>query len=63
LKADLDAEKAAQVAAWVKAGVLSQAVYDLKVSADRFTAQIPTLEDKVKQLEDKVVEDLKELRA
>jgi hypothetical protein len=38
--------------------VLSQAVQDLKISADRFATQIPTLEDKVKNLEDKVVEGL-----
>jgi hypothetical protein len=35
----------------------------LKASADRFATQIPTLEDKVKHLEDKVVEGLNEVRA
>jgi hypothetical protein len=35
----------------------------LKVSTDRFSTQIPTLEDKVKHLEDKVVEGLNEVRA
>jgi hypothetical protein len=34
----------------------------MKVSVDRFASQIPTLEDKVKHLEDKVVEGLKEVR-
>jgi hypothetical protein len=63
LKADLDAEKVAQVAAQVEANVLSRAVHDLKVCANRFATQIPTLEDKVKHLEDKVVEGLKEVRA
>jgi hypothetical protein len=43
--------------------VLSQAVRDLKVFTDRFATQIPTLEDKVKHLEDKVVEGLNEIRA
>jgi hypothetical protein len=43
--------------------VLSGEVRDLKISADRFTTQIPTLKDKIKQLEDKVVEGLKEVRA
>jgi predicted RNase H-like nuclease (RuvC/YqgF family) len=62
-KADLDKEKAARVTAWVKANVLSQVVHDLRASADRFTTQIPTLEDMVKHLEDKVVEGLKEVRA
>jgi chromosome segregation ATPase len=63
LKADLDAEEVARVTAQVKADVLSRAVHDLKVSVDRFATQIPTLEDKVKHLEDKVVEGLKEVRA
>jgi hypothetical protein len=56
LNANLDVEKAVRVATQVEANVLSQAVRDLKVSADRFTTQIPTLEDKV-------VEGLKEVRA
>jgi hypothetical protein len=43
--------------------VLSQAVKDLKISADRFATQIPTLEDKVKHLENEVVDGLKEVRA
>jgi hypothetical protein len=43
--------------------VLSQAVRDLKVFTDRFATKIPTLEDKVKHLEDKVVEGLNEIRA
>jgi predicted nucleic acid-binding Zn-ribbon protein len=63
LKVDLDEEKAARVTAQVEVDVLSRAVHDLKVSADRFATQIPTLEDKVKHLEDKVVEGLKEVRA
>jgi chromosome segregation ATPase len=63
LKVDLDEEKAARVATQVEVDVLSRAVHDLKVFADRFATQIPTLEDKVKHLEDKVVEGLKEVRA
>jgi hypothetical protein len=43
--------------------VLSQAVKDLKISADRFATQIPTLEDKVKHLENEVVDGLNEVRA
>jgi hypothetical protein len=63
LKADLDEEKAARVAAQVEADVLSRAVRDLKVSANRFASQIPTLDDKVKHLEDRVVERPKEVKA
>jgi hypothetical protein len=47
LKADMEEEKAARVVAQVEANILSWAVHDLKDSADRFTTQIPTLEDKV----------------
>jgi outer membrane murein-binding lipoprotein Lpp len=35
----------------------------MKISVDRFATQIPTLEDKVKHLEDKVVQGLHEVRA
>jgi hypothetical protein len=63
LKVDLDEEKATQVAAQVEADVLSWAIYDLKISTDRFVTQFPTLEDNVRHLEDKVVEGLKEVRA
>jgi hypothetical protein len=43
--------------------MLSRAVKDLKISVDKFTTQIPTLEDKVKYLENKVVDRLNEVRA
>jgi outer membrane murein-binding lipoprotein Lpp len=43
--------------------VLAQAVKDLKISADKFATQIPTLEDKVKHLENKVVDGLNEVQA
>jgi hypothetical protein len=55
MKADLDKEKAARVIARVEADVFSRAICDLKISANRFATQIPTLEDKV-------VEGLKEVR-
>jgi hypothetical protein len=48
LKADLDEEKAAQVTPQVEADVLPQIVHDLKIFTDRFSSQIPTLEDMVK---------------
>jgi hypothetical protein len=38
--------------------VLTWVAKDLKISADRFAAQISTLEDKVKHLENKVVDEL-----
>jgi hypothetical protein len=63
LKADLDAEKATRIMAQVKADVLSWAVQDLKISTDRFSTQIPTLEDKVKHLENKVLDGLNKIRA
>jgi uncharacterized protein YktB (UPF0637 family) len=43
--------------------VLTQAIKDLEISADRFDAQIPTLEDKVKHVENKVVDGLNNVRA
>jgi hypothetical protein len=49
--------------AQVEADVLSQAVRHLKIFADRFGTQIPTLEDKVKHLENKVADGLNEIRA
>jgi hypothetical protein len=58
LKADLDEEKAARITAQIGVDVLSRAVRDLKISVDRFATQIPTLEDKVKHLENKVVDGL-----
>jgi hypothetical protein len=63
LKVDLDEEKVPRVAAQVEADVLSRVAQDMKISADRFATQIPTLEDKVKHLEYKLVEGLKEVRA
>jgi hypothetical protein len=40
LKTELDKERAARITGQVKIDVLTQAVQDLKISADRFTAQI-----------------------
>jgi predicted nucleic acid-binding Zn-ribbon protein len=51
LKTELDKEKANQKTAQIEADTLTQAVKDLKISADKFAAQIPTLEEKVKHLE------------
>jgi hypothetical protein len=63
LKIELDKEKAAQIAGQIKIDVLTRAVKDLKISANRFAAQIPTLEDKVKHLDNMVVDGLNEVRA
>jgi predicted nucleic acid-binding Zn-ribbon protein len=57
LKAKLAKEKAAREIAQTKVETLTQAVEDLKISIDRFTAQIPTLEEKVKHLGNKVLDD------
>jgi hypothetical protein len=63
LKVALGKEKDARVTTQVEADVLSWAVRDLKVSANRLASQIPSPEDKVKHLEDKVVEGLNGVRA
>jgi hypothetical protein len=63
LKIELDKEKAARIAAQIKINVLTWAVKGLKISGDKFAARIPSLEDKVKHLENKVVDWLNEVRA
>jgi hypothetical protein len=63
LEADLDEKKVTRVTAQIEADVLSRVVRDLKFFADMFAIQIPTLEDKVKHLEDKVAEGLNKIRA
>jgi hypothetical protein len=62
-KTGLDKVKATRIVAHIKIDVLTHAVKDLKISANRFATQIPTLEDKVKHLENKVVDGLNEVRA
>jgi prophage DNA circulation protein len=63
LKTELDKEKTTQKVAQIEADTLAQAVKDLKISANKFAAQIPTLKDQVKHLENKVVDGLNEVRA
>jgi hypothetical protein len=63
LKVDLDREKAARLTTQIEVDVLSWAVKDLKISNDKFATQIPTLEDKVRHLENKVVDGLNEVQA
>jgi hypothetical protein len=62
LKAELEKEKAAQEMAHAKVGMLAQATNVLKISSNKFTAQVPILEEKVKHLENKVVDGLNEVR-
>jgi phage-related tail protein len=63
LKTELDKEKSTWKVAQIEVSTLARAVKNLKISADKFAAQIPTLEDKVKHLENKVVDGLNEVRA
>jgi hypothetical protein len=62
LKVELDKEKAAQIASQLEIDLLTQVVKDLKIFADRFVAQIPTLKGKVNHLKNKVVDGLNEVR-
>jgi hypothetical protein len=61
LKAELDKEKAARFEAQIEVDILTQAVNYLKIFADRYTTQIPTLKDKINHLKGKVVDGLKEI--
>jgi hypothetical protein len=63
LKTELDMEKAVRIATQIEINVVNCAVKELNIYADRLTTQIPTLEDKVKHLENKVVDGLNEVRA
>jgi carboxylesterase type B len=63
LKTKLDMEKATRIVAQIEIDVLTRAVKDLKISPDRFAARFPTLKDKVKHLQNQVVDELNEVRA
>jgi hypothetical protein len=63
LKIELDKENASRIAAQIEIDVLTWVVKDMKVYADRFAAQLLTLKNQVKQLENKVVVGLNEIRA
>jgi chromosome segregation ATPase len=45
-----------------EAETLTQTVEDLKKMIDRFVAQVPALEEKVKHLDNKVLDSITELR-
>jgi predicted nucleic acid-binding Zn-ribbon protein len=63
LKIELDKEKANRKTAQIEVDTLTRAVKDLKISADKFADQIPTFKNKVKHLENKVVDGLNKVRA
>jgi hypothetical protein len=63
LKADVDEEKAVRLIAQIEVDVLTRAVRDMRISADKFASQIPTLEGKIKHIENKVVDVLNEAMA
>jgi chromosome segregation ATPase len=63
LKVELEKEKAARDIAQIEVDTLTRAIKDLKISTDNFAAQIPALEEKVKHLENKVIDGLNEVRA
>jgi predicted nucleic acid-binding Zn-ribbon protein len=56
LKAELAEEKATREKAQAEAETLARAVEDLKKMTDKFTTHIPTLEEKVKHLGNKVLD-------
>jgi hypothetical protein len=63
LKMELEKEKVARKMAQAKVDTLTRAIKDLKISADKFTAQVLILEEKIKHLDNKVIDGLKEIRA
>jgi hypothetical protein len=63
LEIELDKEKVVQNATQIEVDTPTRAVKDLRISADKFVAQIPTLEDKVKHLENKLMDGLNEVTA
>jgi peptidoglycan hydrolase CwlO-like protein len=58
---------AEQKAVWAMAQAdieaLARAVEELKKMVDKFTARVPSLEDHVKHLENKVIDSLTEIQA
>jgi uncharacterized coiled-coil protein SlyX len=56
-------EKAAQERTQAEIETLARVIEDLKKTTDKFAAQIPILEEKVKHLDNKVLDKLTEARA
>jgi predicted nucleic acid-binding Zn-ribbon protein len=63
LKEELAKEKVVQQTTRAKVETLTQAMGDLKISANKFAAQIPVIKDKVKHLDNNVIDGVNELRA
>jgi chromosome segregation ATPase len=63
LKSELAEEKVAQEKAQAKVETLARTVGDLKKTTDGLTAEVPFLEEKVKLLDNKVLDGLTEIRA
>jgi hypothetical protein len=61
LKDELAKEKAAQETTQIEVDMPTPVVESLNISADKFAAQIPILEEKVTHLENKVIDRLNEL--
>jgi septal ring factor EnvC (AmiA/AmiB activator) len=61
LKDELAKVKATRERTQTEVDTLTQTVKRLKISADNFAAQIPVLEEKVKHLDNKVIDGLNEL--
>jgi predicted nucleic acid-binding Zn-ribbon protein len=63
LKIELAKEKVARETTQVEVNTLTRVVERLKISINKFFAQIPALEEKVKHLDNKVIDGLNKLRA
>jgi hypothetical protein len=63
LKTELDKEKTVRKATRIEVATLTHVIKDSMISTDKFAAQIPTLEDKVKHLENKVVDGLNKVKS
>jgi chromosome segregation ATPase len=61
LKDELVAEKTTCEMAQVEAETLTRVVEELKKTANQFAAQVPSLEEKVKYLDNKIIDLLTEL--
>jgi predicted nucleic acid-binding Zn-ribbon protein len=63
LKAKLAKEKATRNTSRIEVKTLAQALEGIKNIADKFVVQIPSLEERIKYLDEKVMVGLKEIRA
>jgi hypothetical protein len=63
LKVELDKEKVARETTQIEVDTLTRVVKDLNINTNKFAAQIPTFEEKIKHLENRVLDGLNEVRA